>query len=274
MTDLLHIISLGAGVQSSTMALMAAHGEITPMPDCAIFADTQSEPSGVYRHLDWLEKQLPFLVHRVTAGSLRREILAATRGEQRIDARPPFFLSSGGMLNRQCTQDYKIIQINKKIRELVGLLPRQRGQKIVAVHQWIGISTDEASRIKPSRHAWIRNRFPLIDSGMSRIDYLKWLVARGYPIPSKSACTFCPYHDNALWRELRDNDPESFADAVSVDHAIRDGVKDRHNGKPLSPAKWFIHRDLKPLDQVDLRTAEQAGQARLFNDECEGMCGV
>lgn len=38
------VLSLGAGVQSSTMALMAAKGEITPMPDCAIFADTQSEP--------------------------------------------------------------------------------------------------------------------------------------------------------------------------------------------------------------------------------------
>src|SRR5688572_3380034 len=37
----MEIISLGAGVQSSTMALMAAHGEIQPMPDAAIFADTQ-----------------------------------------------------------------------------------------------------------------------------------------------------------------------------------------------------------------------------------------
>lgn len=36
----LRALSLGAGVQSTTMALMAAHGEIGPMPDCAIFADT------------------------------------------------------------------------------------------------------------------------------------------------------------------------------------------------------------------------------------------
>lgn len=35
-----HVISLGAGVQSSTMALMATAGEIEPMPECAIFADT------------------------------------------------------------------------------------------------------------------------------------------------------------------------------------------------------------------------------------------
>ena len=44
---MLTVISLGAGVQSSVMALMAAHGEITPMPDCAIFADTQAEPTRV-----------------------------------------------------------------------------------------------------------------------------------------------------------------------------------------------------------------------------------
>ena len=53
----LQIISLGAGVQSSTMALMAVRGEITPMPDCAIFADTGAEPQYVYEWLNWLEMQ-------------------------------------------------------------------------------------------------------------------------------------------------------------------------------------------------------------------------
>ena len=46
----IRVISLGAGVQSTTMALMAAQGEIGPMPDCAIFADTQGEPRKVYEH--------------------------------------------------------------------------------------------------------------------------------------------------------------------------------------------------------------------------------
>lgn len=63
------ILSLGAGVQSSTLALMAAHGEIE-RPDCAIFADTQAEPESVYRWLDWLETQLPFPVLRVTKGEM------------------------------------------------------------------------------------------------------------------------------------------------------------------------------------------------------------
>ena len=66
----LEIISLGAGVQSSVMALMAARGELTPMPSAAVFADTQWEPAGVYAHLDWLEQQLPFPTYRVTQGNL------------------------------------------------------------------------------------------------------------------------------------------------------------------------------------------------------------
>lgn len=269
---MLHVISLGAGVQSSTMALMAAAGEITPMPDCAVFADTQSEPNAVYRHLDWLEKQLPFPVHRVTAGSLREQILAATRGEQRMDARPPFFLSDGGMLNRQCTQDYKIIPIVRKVRELIGLRPRQRGPKEVAVEQWIGISTDEVSRMKPSRLTYVRHRWPLIELSMSRAQCLVWIEKHGFPKPPKSACTFCPYHDDSMWRDMQLNDAESFADAVLVDNAIRNGV--RRGGKAVSPAQWFLHRSRKPLSDVDLRSAEDAGQLRMFNDECEGMCGV
>jgi len=50
----LRVLSLGAGVQSTTLALMAAHGIIGPMPDCAVFADTGWKPQAVYRHLAWL----------------------------------------------------------------------------------------------------------------------------------------------------------------------------------------------------------------------------
>lgn len=71
----IHLISLGAGVQSSTMALMAAKGEITPMPVAAIFADTKAEPKSVYTWLDWIEKQLPFPLYRVSCGNLTMDSL-------------------------------------------------------------------------------------------------------------------------------------------------------------------------------------------------------
>ena len=52
----IHIISLGAGVQSSTVALMAHLGELTPKPEFAVFADTHAEPANVYKHLEFLER--------------------------------------------------------------------------------------------------------------------------------------------------------------------------------------------------------------------------
>ena len=50
----LKVLSLGAGVQSTTLALMINQGEL-PMVDCAVFADTKGEPKYVYDHLNWLK---------------------------------------------------------------------------------------------------------------------------------------------------------------------------------------------------------------------------
>ena len=36
----------------------------------------------------------------------------------------------------------------------------------------------------------------------------------------------------------------------------------------------YMHSSRKPLAEVDLSTAEDHGQIDLFNNECEGMCGV
>jgi 3'-phosphoadenosine 5'-phosphosulfate sulfotransferase (PAPS reductase)/FAD synthetase len=131
------------------MALMAAHGEIEPMPDAAIFADTQAEPKAVYEWLDWLEKQLPFPVYRVTAGSLKAQPMDGTK----TWGRPPFFTQSGGMVRRQCTGDFKIAPIRRKIRQLTT----------GPVTLWIGISLDEAARMKPSDVKYIQHRWPLIE---------------------------------------------------------------------------------------------------------------
>lgn len=80
----LRALSLGAGVQSTTLALMAAHGEIGPMPDCAIFADTGWEPQAVYDHLEWLMSGnvLPFPVHIVSAGNIRDDLIGAGDGKR------------------------------------------------------------------------------------------------------------------------------------------------------------------------------------------------
>jgi hypothetical protein len=255
------VISLGAGVQSTTMALMAAHGEIEPMPDCAIFADTGWEPAAVYRHLDWLTGVLPFPVHVVSAGNIRADTLnrSNTTGG-RFAAVPWYTLSprgQEGMGRRQCTKEYKLRPIQRKIVELLGARPKG------GCELWIGISWDEASRMKPSRVQYVENRWPLIEQRTHRRDCLRWLERHGYPQPPKSSCIGCPFHADEQWRALT---PEEFADAIIVDRAIRH--------QPGFRGQQFMHRSLKPLDQVDLSTPEERGQLNLFLNECEGMCGV
>lgn len=270
MKEPIHIISLGAGVQSSTMALMAACGEITPMPAAAIFADTQAEPKSVYAWLDWLEKQLPFPVHRVSHGNLYTDTLSVRpKGKfLRIDI-PAFVVSGGkvdGFINRSCTRDYKINPIRKQLRKMIGLT-RKRAPKEIKVIQWIGISSDEVLRMKDSRDAWIKNRWPLIEKQVSRRACLIWMKARGFPAPTKSSCTFCPYHSDKEWKALT---KEEFASCVDLDRRLR-----VTNGSPHRlKGELFLHKSGKPLSEVDFSTEEERGQLNMFNNECEGMCGV
>lgn len=258
-------LSLGAGVQSSTLALMVAHGELEPV-EAAIFADTGWEPPKVYEWLGWLEKQLPFPVHRVQRGNLRDDILTRKEGI-RLAAVPWHMVMPNGdraLGRRQCTKEYKIDPLTKKARELLGLVPRQRAKGVLC-EMLIGISTDEAMRMKPAREPWKLHRWPLIEKGMSRHDCLAWMERKGYPLPPKSSCIGCPFHNDDEWRSIK-ADPVLWADALEVDQAIRQ--------QPGMRGQQFMHRSCKPLAEVDLSTAADHGQIDLFNNECEGMCGV
>jgi len=253
----LRVLSLGAGVQSTTVALMSARGDL-PRFDAAIFSDTGWEPAAVYRHLAWLETQLPFPVHRVSAGNIRSDAIAKvnTTG-QRFASIPWFTLSpkgKKGMGRRQCTKEYKIRPLQRKVVELLG--GRPKGGAIVSV----GISLDEIWRMKPSRVQYIVNTWPLLDARMKRSDCLRWLMERQYPEPPKSSCIGCPFHSDEQWRALA---PDEFADAVEVDRAIRH--------QPGLRAQQFVHSSAIPLDEVDL---SEPVVRDLFNLECEGMCGT
>lgn len=251
------------------MALMAAHGEIEPMPDCAIFADTQAEPQHVYDWLDWLETQLPFPVYRVTAGDLRQNILDSAKDKKTRNATPPFFTDGGGPLRRKCTTDYKVVPIRRKLRELVGLKPRQHGPKDkILAEQWIGISLDEIQRMKENGEPYFKHRWPLIEKRMTRLHCLEWMRDHGYnELPAKSACTFCPYHNNKFWLEMKETDQASWDDAVRIDEAIRDGVRGTKHA-------LYLHPSLIPLKEVDFSDPAREQERFSFMDECEGMCGV
>jgi len=268
------VLSLGAGVQSSTLLLMALRGEFAEKPQCAIFADTGSEPQEVYDYLDWLEleaKKYNFPILRCKNGNLKNDLLDVINGKSTRFANPPFYVKTDrgtpSILKRYCTQDYKIDVIIKSIREdVMGIRYKQRVPRSMRVTQWFGISTDEITRVKSSRHSWITNRYPLIEKEMTRDDCLAWLKDHEYPLPPKSSCLFCPYHNDRAWSRIKSKSPDEWRQVIELDRKIR-------NGLPNVKGEIYLHRSLKPLETVDFQNGLNNDSGD-FENECNGVCGV
>lgn len=282
-----HVLNLGAGVQSTTLYLMYRQGVITPQIDCAIFADTGEEPAAVYRHLAWLQTLGgPRIIVR-SAGRLGEHLVHGknTTG-QRFAAIPCFTTADGGrsvgMTRRQCSKEYKVDVIDRTIRrDLLGLKPRQRAPKDVAIFQYFGISLDEASRasriwerfhIEKSSH-W-EPRFPLIDRQYTRANCIKWLREHGnvpHEVP-RSACVFCPFHTDLEWQRLKDAGGDDWARAVEIDRALRTTGAVANRGMRQA---MYLHRTCRQIEAADFRPRENAKEMQLgFGVECEGVCGV
>jgi hypothetical protein len=256
------IISLGAGVQSSVLLLMAARGDLEghgfEAPALAVFADTQQEPPAVYEWLAFLRMQAytsGVELAQTTAGDLFEAAISGS-----FNPIPMYRRNDDGTVSvgrRQCTYQFKS-------RPLRALLRRRGFGPGNPVETWMGITVDEAERMKPSGKQWAENRWPLIELGMTRGACKRWLHDHGYPEPPKSSCTFCPYKSARDFARMREEDPESFEAACRMDEAMR-----------YTPegAEQFVLRTCVPLRE--LRTAEDEGQLGLeLMDECEGGCFV
>jgi len=281
-------MSLGAGVQSSALAMMFANGDLEPRLDFAVFADTGAEPPAVYEYLETLKEMVanakyPFPIYTVSAGNLTDDSLTprvrqkpskyGEIGDKYMRRLIPIYgINDAGkksaMIMRNCTANYKITPINRFIKEKCGI---KRGQKELAVTQVIGISWDEIQRAKESANPWMQHRFPLLEMRMSRKQCLEYMEENGLPEPPRSACYYCPFHSDSEWKRMRDEDPDSFQKAIEFDRELRR----MHDKYPSSlRMSIFIHNSCQPLEDVDFTGYERDQMALDFGAECEGMCGM
>ena len=264
-------LSLGGGVQSSTLALMSATGELDRI-DSAIFADTMHETDETYAWLDWLDGQLReagIPLHRASQGDLLAHHLSAgTRVPQaplyvRQPDAPPrasvFTPAAVGRIARRCSRDFKVYPVRRRARALM----LEAGRR--TIEQWVGISWDESERMSNKGPAYISTRWPLIELRMTRDDCLRWLEAHGFPRPPRSACYWCPMASNQRWATMRDHYPQEFAKATAADEALR------AHGVPGIDGAVYLHRSGVPLADADLDSGRDQGV--LFEDpDCEGGC--
>ena len=256
------VISLGLGVQSTAMYLMSSLNRIERV-DHAIFADPGAELPRTYEILeylqDWAKYNDGIPIHSVKK-SLYDDLLNQQNSTgQRFASIPAFSDNGNGMLRRQCTKEYKIEVVIKKIRDIYGL---KKHKRMPMTEVWLGISMDEIQRMKTSMLPRVNYYYPLIEERMSRSDCIKLYEELRFPVPPKSSCVFCPYHGDRQWKELKDNLPEEWDKVVAVDKAIR------NSSKKGSTEKIYLHRSCVPMERVEF-----ADQQELFMCE-EGYCGL
>lgn len=243
----MEIISLGWGVQSFTLAAMAAFGDLDAR--IAIHSDTTWERADTYTFAKewtpWLRERgvkvftvLPAENSRLPVFHVRQPAVAGKNTGLCI---PGFMIDPNGkkgQLRRQCTDRWKI----KPLRQLVSQALKKRGisKRPSIITLYLGISMDEFERARDSGVRYIKNAFPLLDRRMTRQDCARYLTDHGLPVPPKSSCVFCPYHNAAAWTELKDH-PEDLETAVKVDEMIRDA-------RP--PYALYVHPSRKPLREA------------------------
>lgn len=268
-----HILSFGAGVQSSTLALLFAKDELPYKLDCAIFADTQAEPPEVYNWLDFIVEKTKhkFPTRICTEGSLEAACLGDNKRTDKSHSPVPFYLKDQkgnvGLGRRQCTFDYKIEPVQREVKHFLGYEnTRKRVKEDVTMH--IGISVDEMQRCKESRVKWIKHHWPLImDKWWRRGQCIEWFEKEVGVKPPRSACYFCPYMSDKEWVHIKENEPELFEKAIAFDAEIRN-----RGGKK---GEQFLHKSGIPLKDIDFQDPN-INQLSLISmeDECDGICGM
>lgn len=256
----LEIISLGGGVQSSALVVLTAWGKISPPATHAVFADTGGEFETTLEHVErlarWSRAQggPAVVVTRRPGPGLYEHHWTAQASQKTplcVHAEP-----SGGLWKRDCTIRWKIKVVQRWLKI--------QGADIATVQ--LGISLDEAERMKASPEAWVTNRWPLIELRLTRADCRKIIQAAGLPVPGKSACWFCPLRPVGYWQWLAASDPQRFEAAARLEDRINAA------NAAVGKAPGYLSSRHRPLreafstDQMPLWPAEQD------EEECGGFC--
>lgn len=257
----LEILSFGAGMQSTALALMSCENAnaglkgqpiphpLVPIYDLVIFCDLGFEPP-------WVKSQVEFTRKACEQAGLWFKVLDSNLyidfmknfGERRTVSIPWWTLSDDGhksIMPRNCTIDYKVTAISKFVHwEVLGYKKGQRlrpeDKKAHRMH--MGFSFEEKRRCRESLSPMFENRFPLVEMRLERPDNYAYIKDVWGLDTKASACAFCPFHQNYFFKYLRENLPETYEKLVCIDNLLED-----KNPRPPMDAELFISRSRKRL---------------------------
>ena len=259
----LDVLSCGAGMQSTALALMACENKAkgvlypqVPVYDVILFVDVGREP-------EWVYHQVAFIKHACEACGIPFIILKKDLyqhymddfGQKRVTSVPFWTMDQNGKkgkMPRHCTLDFKISFVQQYVKHhYLGYKKGQhnRPQDLNAHRMHIGFSAEERRRAKPNPHPLFVNWFPLIDMGLERKDNYRYIKDVWGLDTKASACIFCPFHRNYFFEYLRMRHNSDYQELIVLDNHI-----EKMQPRTKINGKLYISRSRKRI--VDLLPEE------------------
>ena len=229
MSETKHILGLSGGKDSAALAVHMNK----KYPDLNIeyfFTDTGYELKETYDFLNKLKTRLDKPIHYINPRNSFDYYLKKYNN----------FLPSATA--RWCTIEMKLKSMEAWLKPALDA-----GQQIIT---YVGIRYDERGRIgyKPTNDL-IKAKFPFIEdcvdkdgvmeilesSGLGLLDYYKWR--------SRSGCTFCFFQKRSEWIGLKENHPEAWEHAKSLEKQATDNV---------SAFTWIKDMPLTELEKPEI----------------------
>ncbi|EQB64443.1 MAG: Tiorf63 protein [Thermoplasmatales archaeon I-plasma] len=249
-------LSYGGGVQTFCLLLLAEEGKISRL-DELVFADTGAEHPETYEHLEKVVKpickkmKIKFVTVRMkkivsdisrlnpeetleykkmfeNTKKLSRNKRTIKRREEEQKMKIPRVMvtslrdtivkrrivPSVNPSSRWCTSISKLVPIQQYI-----VSSKKNGEYVEQPIALIGLSADEMDRIYKPHHSEYVVKYPLIGLKMTRQDCIVYIRQRGYSVPPKSGCYFCPFQSKTQWVKLMRKHQDLFDDAIKLEEA-------------------------------------------------------
>lgn len=257
------ILSFGAGMQSTALALMSCENALVkkaglmpypkvPIYDAVIFCDLGFEPPWVTKQARFVQKScMDAGIKYVKLDAPLYRDLMQNFGKKRVVSIPWWTLDDKGhksKMPRNCTLDYKVNLISKHVRwELLGYKKGQRLQeKDKKAHELhMGFSSEEKRRCKENPNPMFINKFPLVEMGFERKDAYAYCKEIWGLETKASACCFCPFHRNYFYAYLKKHEPSSYQKLLEIDELLRNNTP-----HPPMDSQLFISRSRKRLSEL------------------------
>jgi hypothetical protein len=234
------VFSYGGGRQTVAMCVLIARG-VLPKPDRIVIADTSRENPSTWEYLE--QHVQPMLnEHGLTVEVASHELATVDLHGKNGDLLLPVFTQTG-KLQTYCSNEWK--------RRVVDRHLRKAG--ITGGILWIGFAFDEKRRWnKKDKHGqpfhgrqsgkWLQI-CPLVDLMVNTAACAKIVRDAGLPPAPHSSCWMCPHKRNAEWRDIRDNYPDQWREAIQLDEELRN--EDERGGV-------FLHHSRQPLNIANI----------------------